>query len=82
MIDGIAGGPLSVKARQPGVADQAAITRGGGFEPIGQVAAIAGARRRLAASVDEAVPAYRFIGCGIEVLCRTAEWITEDGAGE
>jgi hypothetical protein len=47
MVDGIAGGPLGIQAGQPRVPDQALVAGGGGFEPVHQVPAIAGPRRRL-----------------------------------
>ena len=82
MVDAVARAPLGFAVHEAGVADDGPVAGGGGFEPVGDVAAVAGAGRRLSRSVDEREPANRFVGRLVHVFGRALERIELDRACE
>src|SRR5262249_58054410 len=52
LVDGVALAPLSSQVDFAGVADEAFVAGGGGFQPVGEVAAVAGAACAQAVAVD------------------------------
>ena len=78
MVDAVADAPLHLECRQTGVADEAPIARRRARQPVGEVAAVARAARRLPRAVDESKALDRFVGRVVDVVGRPGERIALD----
>ncbi len=78
VVDPVAGAPLLLEVDQAGVGDDALEARGGRFQPVGEMSAVACAAGGLARAVDEGETLDRFVRRFSELIARTLERVAFD----
>jgi hypothetical protein len=81
-VDTVADAPLSGQVHFTGVTDDALVARGGGFEPVGEMAPITGARCAHSGAIDVGVALEGFVDRLVDFIAGCPERIELDGLGK